>query len=201
MLQRSISGRHFALLACALLSFTGLPFPAGTTAAAARLDDVEMPETLQFEGVPLRLNGMGMRDYSLFHVHIYAAGLYLEQPSSDWQAILHSEGAKLLVIRFVHDVTATQARDAWAKGFKTNCQEPCRLRGEDVTNFLAQVPDFRRGDESTMLFARHTAQIAVNGRVMGTVTDGDLARTILATFIGADPPTQMLKRGLLGLPD
>jgi hypothetical protein len=175
---------RLAAMLCAALVFATVPFgPAWTAAAAASI------------------NGVGMRTYSMFRIHIYVAGLYLEQPTSDADAILKSDGAKLLDIHFVHDVNAEQARDAWVQGFEENCRAPCHLNGQDLLHFLAQVPAFRRGDESTLLFVGRTVQISLNGRTMGTISDADFTRAILATFIGPHPPSEPFKNGLLGMPN
>ena len=167
-------------------------------AAAAELDGVAMPNVRPAAGVTLRLNGMGMRTYSVFRIHIYVAGLYLEQPSSDGEAILNSDQTKLLEVRFVHDVDVEQARKAWIDGFAGNCTAPCHLPEGEVAHFLDAVPAFRRGDGSILLFTHGTAQISVNGQMLGTVTDPIFARVILATFIGHAPPTDRVKRELLG---
>jgi hypothetical protein len=193
---------RLAAMLCAALVFATVPFgPAWTAAAAASIDGVEMPPVKQAAGLPLKLNGVGMRTYSMFRIHIYVAGLYLEQPTSDADAILKSDGAKLLDIHFVHDVNAEQARDAWVQGFEENCRAPCHLNGQDLLHFLAQVPAFRRGDESTLLFVGRTVQISLNGRTMGTISDADFTRAILATFIGPHPPSEPFKNGLLGMPN
>jgi hypothetical protein len=166
---------------------------------ATEVDGVAMPEVLQAAGTPLRLNGVGLRTYSLFHVHVYLAALYLEQPSSDAEAILHSAGLKLLDIHFLHDVTAARAREAWRNGLHLNCVLPCRLAETEVAQFLAEVPDFHKGDVSTLLFTPQTVEISVNGRMLGTVRDPDFSRTMLANFIGAHPPTETFKHALLGV--
>ena len=194
-----LPGIRPAALVYAALALAPLPSGAALPAAAAELDGVAMPDALQAAGTPLHLNGLGMRTFSLFRIHIYVAGLYLQRPSSDAEAILRSDTVKLLDIRFVHDVTADRARDAWISGFRDNCRSPCHLAGQDVDHFLAAVPDFRRGDQSTLLFSGHAVEISVNGRVLGTISDPQFSRAILATFIGAYPPTEPLKRGLLGL--
>ncbi len=194
-------GPRAVLLACLIFMLAGLPAGAARPADGSELDGVAMPRTRQAAGLTLRLNGIGLRTYSVFHVHIYVAGLYLEQPSSDANGILRSDAAKLLVVHFVHDVTAAQARDAWVSGFQDNCRAPCELPSESIARFLDSVPAFQRGDESTLLFIGHTVQIGINGRVLGTITDPEFTRVILATFIGAYPPTEPLKRGLLGLRD
>jgi len=183
-----------AVLAYAALALAPMPSGASRPAVAAELDGVAMPDVLQAAGTPLRLNGMGIRTYSLFRIHIYVAGLYLQRPTADAEAILQSESIKLLDVHFVHDVDVEHARDAWVTGFRDNCKPPCRLPSQDVARFLAAVPAFRKGDESMLLFSGHAVEL-------GTVSDPTFSRAILATFIGGYPPTEPLKHGLLGLPD
>jgi hypothetical protein len=75
---------------------------------------------------------------------------------------------------------------------------PCRLPAWQVVQFLAGVPAVHRGDSSTLLFTRRGLDIAINGRAYASIADPQFAQAVLATFIGADPPTPALKRGLLG---
>lgn len=192
--------RFAAALAYAALALAPLPSGGALPASAAELDGVTLPDTEQVGGAELRLNGIAMRTFSLFRIHVYVAGLYLQQPTSDAEAILQSTSVKLLDIRFVHDVTAERSREAWVTGFRDNCRPPCRLRADMLEQFLARVPDFHAGDRSTLLFAGQTVEIKVNGRSMGTIDDPDFSRSMLGTFIGSYPPTEPLKRGLLGLP-
>lgn len=179
-------------------AFVACNLALACAASAAELDGVAMPNVRQAGGVTLRLNGMGLRTYSVFRIHIYVAGLYLEQPSSDADAILRSDQTKLLEVRFVHDVDVEDARKAWIEGFDGNCIAPCHLPENEVARFLAAVPAFRRGDGSVLLFTHGTVQVSIDGQMIGTVTDPLFARIILATFIGRAPPTDRLKRELLG---
>jgi hypothetical protein len=94
-------------------------------AQAAELAGITLPDTCIVDGTHLVLNGIGLRTYSVFNVHIYVAGLYLEHRSQDADAILQSSNRKFLDIRFVHDVSASEARAAWHDGFITNCKPPC----------------------------------------------------------------------------
>ena len=171
-------------------------------AAAARanaVDGVSMPEVRVVDGTRLRLNGVGLRTYSLLRIHIYVAGLYLEQPTRDSDSILHSPEHKLLDIRFVRDVNAEDARSAWRDGLASNCRPPaCTLDPRDVERFLAAVPPIRKGDETTMLFSPHGVHVTFNERPLGDISDAHFAETLLATFIGPVPPTPHLKRALLG---
>lgn len=131
-------------------------------------------------------------------IPIYVAGLYLEQPTRDGNRILHSQQHKLLEMRFLHDVDAQDAREAWRDGLEQNCAAPCALDPAAVQRFLAAVPSMRKGDESTMLFTAKGLKATINGKPMGEISDPNFASALLATFIGAVPPTPQLKRQLLG---
>ena len=166
---------------------------------ANAVDGVTMPDTRIVDGTRLRLNGVGLRTYSVLRIHIYVAGLYLEQPTRDSDSILHSAEHKLLDIRFVRDVNAEDARKAWRDGFADNCRLPaCSLDPRDVERFLAAVPAIRKGDETAMLFSPRGVHVTFNERPLGDINDAHFAETLLATFIGKVPPTPRLKRALLG---
>jgi Chalcone isomerase-like len=167
------------------------------SASAAQLDGVTLPDAVSLDGTELHLNGIALRTYSWLGIHIYVAGLYLEHPSHDAEAILDSPEKKLLAVRFVHNVDVANARQAWREGFEDNCRAPCHLAPSDVERFLAAMPSMRAGDHSTLAFTREGLKITMNGKTLATITDPMFSRAVLATFIGPKPPTPRLKRELL----
>lgn len=183
-----IRGLILMAIALALLS----------AARAADLDGVSLPDTQLADGKQVRLNGIGLRTYSVFSIHIYVAGLYLEHLNDNAKAIIDSPESKLLDILFVHDVSADEARDAWQDGFEQNCKPPCYLDPHAVQQFLAAVPSIEKGDEAKLLFTSSGVELRTNGRLIGRITDPHFAEIILSTFIGPVPPTPRLKRELLG---
>jgi hypothetical protein len=144
------------------------------------------------------LNGIGLRTFSILGVPIYVAGLYLEKYDSDADTILRSRERKLLDIRFLRDVDAENARKAWRDGFEQNCKTPCSLNPLDVQRFLAAIPSVHKGDETALLFTSRGVEVKFNGQPRGDIADPHFAETMLATFIGPEPPTTRLKRELLG---
>ena len=171
----------------------------GDVARAATLDGIAMPDTRVVDGTRMRLNGIGLRTYSIFGLHIYVAGLYLERQDNNPNSILHSPERKLLDIRFLRDVGVADARKAWQDGFANNCRLPdCYIDPRDIERFLEAVPPIHRGDETILLFSPKGADVTFDGRPLGDITDPHFAETLLATFIGPVPPTPLLKRELLG---
>ena len=172
-----------------------------SAAHAADLEGVFMPEARVVNGTQMRLNGIGLRTFSVLGVRIYVAGLYLERPNDNAEAIIHSPDTKLLDIRFLRNVDAQDARKAWQESLEQNCRAPCHLDPNDERRFLAAVPSVRRGDASTLLFTARGVHVTLNGRPLGDILDRQFAELMLATFIGPEPPTPRLKRELLGLRD
>jgi hypothetical protein len=183
-----------------VLVLVALTLVSEPVARAAELSGVDIPDARFVDGTTMRLNGIGVRTYSLLRIPIYVAGLYLERPSNNPDAILHSTSRKLLEIRFLRDVDADEARKAWRDGLESNCKSPCSLDPSDVKRFLSAVPSMHKGDETTLLFTPRGVEFKINGASIGVIADLHLAEIILATFIGPEPPTARLKHELLGWP-
>ena len=171
--------------------------PICVLAHAADLDGVQLPSTLQADGKTLLLNGIGLRTYSILGIHIYVAGLYLEQFRTNADEILQSPETKLLTIRFKRNVTADQARDAWRKGLVNNCMAPCRIDPQDIADFIAQVPAMHAGESYSMLFTAQGATVTVDGIELATISKPQFAKAMLATFLGRAPASSRLKAELL----
>jgi hypothetical protein len=168
------------------------------TVSAAALEGVAMPDSQEVAGTPLVLNGLALRTYSLLRIRIYVAGLYLQRPSSDPEAILASSNPKLIRFVFMRDVDAQAERKSWRESLDDNCGRPCRLPPENVDRFLAAIPSMRQGDAITFAFTPEGMDAFKNGGLLGRIRDSEFVRVILATFIGAHPTSPAVKRGLLG---
>jgi hypothetical protein len=179
-----------------LLAVVGLIL--ASSARAAELDGVSLPNQQRIGATELRLNGIALRTWSFLEVPVYVAGLYLVHPDSDPARILGSPETKLLDIRFLREVSRTEAQAAWREGFARNCTPPCELSPADVERFLAAVPAMHKGEQFSILFTAEGAQITAGGRLIGRIADAHFATVMLATFIGPNPPTPRLKRELLG---
>ena len=167
-------------------------------AAAAQLAGVSMPDTQTVGTTQLVLNGMGLRTYSLLAIHIYVAGLYLQQPSHDAEAILASPEIKLVRMHFVHSVGAAAMRGAWRRGLTRNCVAPCVLSQARLAAFLAALRPVNAGEDVTLEFQPWGAEAFYDGVSVGTIDDPGFARLMLEVFIGKNTTVPQLKRELLG---
>lgn len=166
-------------------------------AAAAELAGVTFPPRAEVNRTTLTLNGIGLRTYSILDVHIYVAGLYLEAPSQNADAILDSPGTKMLLLYFVHAVPADKVRDAWSKGLLSNCTDPCTLPSAELSRFLASLPAMQAGETVELVFSPTGMRAYFNGTFGGEVADPQFARLMLAMFLGPHTNSPSLKEALL----
>ena len=161
------------------------------------MDGVRLPETMSISGRTVRLNGAGLRTYSIANIHIYVAALYAETPSTNPEALLRSPETRVLTVVFKHDVDAKSARESWRKGLTANCVTPCRLDSADVDKFVSEVPDMHVGDTYVQIYTANGVTISLNGRPLGSITKPSFAQAMLATFLGPKPGSASLKQALL----
>jgi hypothetical protein len=186
------------LRAAALMLALTLP-PAGP-AAAATFAGVTLPDTTEVAGKRLALNGIGSRVYSIFRVNVYVAGLYLDAPSHDATAILDSLRPKLLAMVFVHAVGRDDMISVWRESFRDNCKATpsCVLPSASIARFEGMLDGVEKNDSLSFVFANGGVEIFAGQRSKGRIDDPAFGRLLLATWIGPAPPTEELKKALLG---
>lgn len=174
---------------------------AAPGARSAELAGVTMQDTQTIDGARMVLNGLGLRTYSLLSIRIYVAGLYLPRRTGDPAAILNSAGLRVLELRFLRDVTATQARNAWRESLRNSCQPPsCALPAATLREYLATVQGAHRGDLVQLAFLGPSLIVRLNGQILGQSNDPVLSHAVLASFIGAHSASPAVRSGLLGQP-
>lgn len=177
------------LLAAALLS------PA---ASAAELVGVTMPDSVEVGGKTLQLNGLGLREATFLKVDVYVAGLYLENKSSDANAILASDGPAKLQMKFVRDVGKDSMVEAWDEGFPKNTKDVSKLT-DRIAKLNGWMGDLADGDTMAFTYVPGTGvTVEFKGEVKGTIEGADFAKALWSIWLGKKPPNSGLKKGLLG---
>src|SRR5437868_3626530 len=104
-------------LVALIVSTLALLYLSGSNgAAAAEISGVKLPDQVTLEGKTLKLNGTGLRQATILKVNVYAAGLYLQSPSGDGEAIANSDQPKSIEMVFMREVSAKQMADAFQAG-------------------------------------------------------------------------------------
>lgn len=185
--------------ALALLATLSIATASGPPAFATTCRDIQFPETVKVGGSDLALNGLGIRKATLLRIKVYVAGLYLPRRSGDAAAILDANARWRLVLRFVRDVDAADMRDAFDEGFRKTGGDKLGALQKRIAALNAQMVDLKTGQSLT--FTRDPAigvTVDVNGKGGSTIEGADFANALLAIWLGAKPPNEDLKTGLLG---
>jgi hypothetical protein len=181
--------RRWVLLAVALFV---------STTMAGELAGVSMPDRLEVEGEELVLNGLGLRKAYGF-AKVYVAGLYLEERSSDANAIIASDGLKRVDMKFLRGVKAPKMTAAWEEGFEKNAGDDFGKLEERLDRLNSWIVDLKKGDVMAYTYVPgHGVTMTINGEDRGTIEGADFARALWSVWLGPEPPNEGLKTGMLG---
>ncbi|MFW6085760.1 MAG: chalcone isomerase family protein [Myxococcota bacterium] len=162
-------------------------------------EGVQMSERVQVAGRTLVLNGMGVRGVPPYDTPRYVAGLYLEEPSADAEAILCFDQPRHLILHFVDDVTADALTTEWTGALEAAASGRPRVGG-GIDDFAAMIPDMEENDSMVLSYApRRGTNVIVDGRGKGTLPGATFARALFSLWIGDRALDPKLRRALLGL--
>jgi hypothetical protein len=165
--------------------------------AAATLAGVTLPDTIQVGGKTLVLNGLGVR--TKYTVKVYVGGLYLEQKSSDSNAIIKADAPKQIVMKFVHGASKSQMTDAFDESFKDNTPDAEKTMKADIDRLLSALDPVKVGDEMVFTYVPGTGTtLAINGKDKLTIAGPAFGQVIFSVWLGPKPPNADLKKGMLG---
>jgi len=166
---------------------------------AAEISGVKLPDQVTLEGKTLKLNGTGLRLAKiLFTFNVYAAGLYVENPSHDADAIVNADQPKSIEMVFMRDVTAKQMADAFQEEFDKNCVAECARLKPDVAKLQGLLKDMKKGETMAYHFLTDGVEVVSHGQKSGKIGDKAFSHQLLRVWIGKNPPNQELKDGFLG---
>ena len=170
-----------------------------SAAGAAELAGFRVPDRVRLGDRELALNGIGVRTATAFKVKIYVAALYLEKPASDAGQVLDSSGVKQIKMKYLYAISAGDMKRGWEHSFTESCPEKrCEPFQAQIAEFQGLVGAVAEGDLYDYSFFDDRVEIARPGSPPVSIRGREFARLLLSTWIGKAPPTEELKRRLLG---
>jgi hypothetical protein len=172
-------------------------FLAARPLTARELAGVYLPDAMPAGEKTLNLNGLGLRKKAIFKV--YVGGLYLETPSKDATAILAADAPKAVRMHFLRDLKKTQLTEGFSEGFEANAKAKAAAQKASIDKMLALVPDVKEGDTMTFVYVPGKGTTLYAGeKALGTFEGKDFADAIFSLWLGPKPPSEDLKKGMLG---
>jgi len=181
--------RAASLAVLAMLAFC-------TPAPAAELAGATLPDVLSAGTKTLSLNGLGVREKAMFK--IYVGGLYLESHTKDADAILAADQAKAIRMHFLRALPKDQLAGAFQEGFNANAPDKA---GQKATfdKMLAVVPNVKKDDTLSFTYVPGKGTtMQLNAKDLATFEGKGFADAVFAIWLGRTPPSEDLKKGMLG---
>ena len=172
---------------------------SGSNLAAAEISGLKLPDQVTLEGKTLKLNGTGLRQATILKVNVYAAGLYLENPSGDAEAIANSDQPKSIEMVFMREVSAKQMAEAFQEGFEKNCVADCAKLKPELSKLQGLMKDMKKGETMAYHFLTDGVEVIIRGQKAGSIEGRAFSHQLIRCWIGKNPPNAGLKEGLLGL--
>jgi hypothetical protein len=180
------------------LSALVLTFVISSLSYSTEYRDIKFPDQITIDGKNLSLNGIGIRQKTIFNVNVYLAALYLPERSHEGDKILDSEQTKRMDIVFLRDVDAHDIVNAWQEGFAKNCFSECETIRPQLDRLNSLMVDVKNRQTVSFVFRPGGLSLTTPQREPVTFAGRIFSRMMLATFIGKFPPSETLKKGLLG---
>ena len=145
-------------------------------------------------------NGTGLCEWGLFKIDLYEAALYLQKPSNKEREVIESNQVKHLELRFLRDLSRKQMRRAYSASFRANTEDDPEPYQERIDRFVRLIPGVKRGDRLAFTcFPGRGLKIHLGKTLLGTIPGDDFGRLFMRLYVGPIPPTQAVRKGLLGL--
>jgi hypothetical protein len=180
--------------------FTLMTLMSAVPAFAMQLRGVEMMDDIKVAGRTLQLNGMGVREATIFNFPVYVGGLYLEKPSHNPDAILKSDELKRVQLHFVRDVSAKDIRNTWDTAFEKYAGNDLASLKIQLGELQAFITDMKKGESMGVIIWPDRIELMKSGRKIASVeVTKRFGEVLLASWLGPEPPNEELKVGMLGL--
>ena len=174
----------------------GVVLIVSVAALARDLAGVTLPDTLKVGEKTLKLNGLGLRQKAIFKV--YVGALYLEAPSKDADAILAADQPKAIRMHFLRALSKAQLVEAFQEGFETNVKDRAPQKAA-FDRMLALVPDVKEGTTLTFTYLPGKGTtLSAGSKDLGIFEGKGFADAVFAIWLGPKPPSEDLKKGMLG---
>lgn len=170
---------------------------------AAEIEGVGFDDRVEVGGVPLALNGLGLRE--VYIVKTWVAALYAPSPMRSAQALIADPGPRRLAITLLADVSIDRIARGILDALRAN-HDPILLASIDaqIQAFVAAlraIGPTQKGDTLVLDLADGSTRVSFNGMAVGEPIAGLLFRdALLRAFVGEQPIDAGLRQGLLGLP-
>jgi hypothetical protein len=147
----------------------------------------------------MKMQGMGTR--TILGLHIYRAGLYLDQSDQDAERIIARDAPMAIRLVIVSKlITKERMRRYIQEGFEKATGGHMESLAPRIEHAMAAFhDDVRKGDVFDFIYSPgQGVQIHKNERPIATMTGLDFKQALFAIWLGKNPVQESLREALLG---
>jgi chalcone isomerase-like protein len=169
-------------------------------ARAMEVSEVKLDDKIDVAGVPLVLNGAGLRTKLM--LKIYVVGLYVPTRTKSADAVIGSKQLRRVRLVMKRGLGAGTIWDAFDEGIQAN-SSPAELAAlkpklDQVEKLFKEFGDVAEGDTIDIDFTADGAtNVAFKGQPKGSIAGTDLQRALLQIWLGKNPVQSDVKAALL----
>jgi hypothetical protein len=165
-------------------------------AFAGSLAGVTVPDSATVGGKALVLNGMGLREK--YFLDIYVGSLYLPAKTRSADEAISVDAPKRIEMDFIYrEVTVAQMSETFDEAIAKN--PSVQAQASKFAQLEGMLETVHAGDKVVLDYVPGTGiTLTVKGRVRGTIPGADFMKAVWTVYLGPNPPTEDLTKGMLG---
>ena len=160
---------------------------------------IDAPQTIEFEGNNLILNGQGTR--VVFFMKVYEGSLYLENKNSDADEIINSDNPMAIRIDVTSEmVTADAMKKALSEGLEKSTNKNTSHISEEIEQLsLSFNSAVTSGDFYEFIFIPEIGtHVLKNNELVEIIPGFDFKKAFFGIFLSSNPIQKNLKKAMLG---
>ena len=159
----------------------------------------DVPQTIEFEGSNLILNGQGTR--VVFFMKVYEGSLYLENKNSDAEEIINNNTSMALRIDVISEmVTADAMKKALSEGLEKSTNNNTSHIVDEIEQLSSSFnSDVASGDFYEFIFIpKIGTHVIKNNELVELIPGFDFKKAFFGIFLSNNPIQKNLKKAMLG---
>lgn len=168
--------------------------------AQTEVGSVTLPNTENFGGQELALNGAGIRKKAMV-LKLYSGGLYLGKKSSDAKSIIAADETMAIKLVITSSFVSSEAMsEAVLEGFDASTGGNTAALASEIKKFISFFEaEIVEDDTFDITYQKGTGVVAYkNGKELGVITGMNFKKALFGIWLGNDPADSKLKKAMLG---
>lgn len=175
-------------------------FTLNMATAQTEVGEVTMPNSLEFNGENLTMNGGGIRKKAMF-LKLYSGALYLPTKSKDAKAIVSADANQAIRLVITSGFVSSEAMsDAVEEGFVASTDGNTSGISSEIAKFKSFFSDeIVEGDTFDITYQKGKGSVCYkNDKELGAIKGLEFKKALFGIWLGENPADSKLKKGMLG---